>query len=201
MKRRIMQTTRARAIVAGVLLALLVLAVSVSQLIGNRTQPATGASAPDFGVLRQANGPDDGLTADQLGKLATDPMLADAVWSEARNAGSRAGFTLHVVPAGGRVCLVASSAETGINVNCDSRQDARQGALMARVATSGASTTLIGLVPDGVPSVSINGDPNRATAVSSNVFVLVAGSDKGSLEWVSEGQKVSVPLPPSPLTG
>ena len=143
------------------------------------TIPATQASA--FGILRRAQLPADVLPQDRWAQFSTGAL-------------SRLGFnpalmrmvttgTGHVwlIPGNGWLCLdlAASSSATSLDgggMECNTTRQALAGRMVTwTTSESGSQTIVEGLVPDGVPEVTLTAadGTTRAVPVTDNVYGVI----------------------------
>jgi hypothetical protein len=168
--------------------------------------PAESAS---FGILRRPRRPGDAFAALQAGAgpLGANPSLARSV---AVSAGALAPRRLSVVPANGNVCLRMLFSSGFVYWQCRTTQQAIGGALIVGLRPTGAlhgarptapprisSQFIVGLVPDGVSTVTITAahGVTRTVVVRSNVYAATIFAPKTIALMLPGHRATSYPAP------
>jgi hypothetical protein len=134
------------------------------------------AAASSFGILRRPLRRSDAFAQIRpgAGPVGANPDLARTL---SEPAGGLSAGSVSVVPANGWVCLrVPLAGEVGAQWWCQTVAQAREGRLLMALRPPGrlraSNQLLIGLVPDGVRSVTVSaaGGVRRVVAVRENVY-------------------------------
>jgi hypothetical protein len=133
------------------------------------------AEAAAFAILRRPLRSTDAFAALHAGSgpLGANPTLARTL-SEPK--GGLSAGAVSVVPANGSVCLRVPFAKGGAQWWCQTLALARMGNLVIALRPSGplraSEQLVVGLVPDGVPAVTVTvaGGERRSVPVRSNVY-------------------------------
>jgi hypothetical protein len=163
-------------------------------------QAVPPAAAVSFAILRRPPRPIDAFVVVRpgAGPLGANPALARTVREPA--GGLSAGY-VSVVPADGAVCLRVPVAARGAQWWCQTLALAREGRLIMALRPAGKLRTseqlLIGLVPDGVRSVTVTADGvRRSVPVRSNVYdAQIYDPQQVSIELPGTGARRSYPAP------
>jgi hypothetical protein len=145
--------------------------------------------AASFAILGQA--PAQGATVSPgAARAGANPALV-------RTATADNGETVSVIPASGQMCIADSHANT-----CNATSEAVEGYVVASEICgpwlTGGHTRIVGLVPDGVSSVTVatSGSPIFIN-VRDNVYVLDTASSPSSVSFGSQTIRVGDPRPAS----
>jgi hypothetical protein len=163
-----------------------------------RPLAATGvepALAESFGVLRGA-AVADGLSSRLSSRIGDGPSRFFGASVElSRVSVERGGDTLYVIPGRGSLCLALDWTE-GVNVGCTDSTRAKAGYTLTTVGTR-SGITIYGLVPDGVPSVTVRlagGEDVTSDVVGNGYIAQVAGTPT-MLSYAAPNGKVELQIP------
>lgn len=184
-------TIRARAaagvavVVAGVAIAGIAVAAQSGDTTQQRFAQATVAAQPStmpseeaaaFGILRASSQAVPDAVTDAFahapqyaGAFAPNPKLARAL----KQTNPYTGTAPWVVPADGGLCLYVPDTDGTSATTCNTLDEAKAGGLHLVLAPFGKASYVVGIVPDGVTSVSVT------NADGSSVRLPVNGNTYG----------------------
>jgi hypothetical protein len=149
-----------------------------------------------FSVFERSRAASDSVPAERVAQLSEDAAVRGLRWSEARRAIVAHGFAAYLVPARDEICLLADG-RSGAGLACAPVAAAARGELSLRIA-DGEATTTVGVMPDGVSTVTVTGGP--PARVRGNAFVVPSGAGPGRLSWTDAAGEHTTDLPPNPLS-